>query len=126
AVERARALDRPEIGHVLDDADDAGIALRIAAQRTGIGGVEIAADRAGADPLRGLGKRRRQGLHQPFAPLQEKERRAPGRARAETGQFGEQLNEAVDVAHEGSALTPDADAAAALKTAASCRAAIAV
>ena len=38
-----------QIGQVLDDADEADVALRIAADGAGIRGVEVGADGAGAD-----------------------------------------------------------------------------
>ena len=81
-----------------------GFALRITAHGAGIGGVEIAADAARMDPRRRLRERRPQGLQQSLAALQEIERRAPRRARPETGQLREVLDKALDFGH-GKALS---------------------
>ena len=72
---------------------DAVVAPRIAADRAGIDGIEIAADRARADRLGRPRQRRGQRLHQDFAPLDQMQRRAPRRARPEPRQFGQQLDQ---------------------------------
>ena len=55
----AGALERPEIAHFLDDADDRAVAARIGAERAGIDRIDIAAvgaDRHALDaPLHGRG-----------------------------------------------------------------------
>src|ERR1041384_1678574 len=48
-AERAGALQGPQIGEVLDDADRVRIALGVAADRTGVGRIEVAASGASAD-----------------------------------------------------------------------------
>src|SRR6185503_11911781 len=97
ALEDMRALDRPEIGDILDDADEAGIAARVIAQRAGIDRIEIAANRARRHRPRRIGEGERQGLHQRFAPLDEEERDATRRARPKPGQLRQKLNEIVEL-----------------------------
>src|SRR3546814_9440561 len=49
----ARTVERPEIGDLLDDADQRDVARRIGTDMAGVARIEIAADRAGADCRRG-------------------------------------------------------------------------
>ena len=73
------ALDRPEIGNILDDADDAAITPRIVADGAGADRVEITANRAGKNGV-GCGfERCRQRSHQRFAALDQVQGRAAGR-----------------------------------------------
>src|SRR5713101_4536201 len=98
----AGALDGPEIGDILDDADEPGIAPRVATDAARIGGVEIATGRAGANALRRVGQRRCQGLHHRLVALQKIERGAPGGTRAQAGQLGKEMNQTIEVAQNGS------------------------
>ncbi len=96
-AEGAGALQRPQIGEVFDDADRRRVARRIAADRAGIDGVEIAADRLhGRIAAAAACKRRRQRRHQSFAPLDQMQRGAPRRTRPEPRQPGQQLDQRVE------------------------------
>jgi hypothetical protein len=96
AAKHARAFQRPQIGHVFHDAQHCGVAPRIAAQRAGRSGVEIAADFAGADGRRRFAHGSTQRFQQCFALLEQHQRGAPRRARTQPRQFRQQLNETLD------------------------------
>ncbi len=98
----AGALDRPEIGDILDDAEQGRVAPRIAADRARVRAVEIAANAAGMDSRAGFGERGGERLQQALAALQQEERGTPRRARTEPGQLGEMLDETIDLGHLGS------------------------
>src|SRR5262249_33744150 len=77
--------------------NDARIAVHVDTDGARILGIDIAADRADLDLLeRGLhgGRERRHDL---LALLDQEQRRAPRRARAEPRQAGEQLDQAFDL-----------------------------
>ncbi len=84
ALEDARALERPKVGNVLDDANDARLALRVTADRARVGGIEIAAIGACLERRRGLGQRIRQRLQQRLALLQKRQRGAACRTRSQS------------------------------------------
>jgi hypothetical protein len=107
------ALDRPEIGDVLDDAEEAGVALAVAADRAGIAGVEIATDAARLDGVGRGRQRRREGLQQALALLEEMQRGAARRARPQPGQLGEELDEALDLGQPAAPVRTAASAPAA-------------
>src|SRR5262245_45908368 len=90
---------RPEISEVFDDANRGRIPLRVAADRAGFDRVEIAADRARADGVGSLGQRCSQRFEEALAPLDQIQRGAPCRARAEARQLGEELDQGVEFGH---------------------------
>ena len=61
AAERAGALERPQVGDLLDDADDGTVAPWVGTDGAGLGGVDVAAGRAQLDRRGGLGEGPRQG-----------------------------------------------------------------
>ena len=69
AAEYVRALQRPEIVDVLDDADRGRIARVIAAERARVGRIEIAAGGALLERGGGFGQRGGQGFEQCLAFL---------------------------------------------------------
>ena len=97
--ERPGALHRPQIGHVLDDADRARGALRVGADAARVGGVEVAASCAGADVGGGLGQRLDQGRERGVTALQEMERYAPRRPGTQARQAREHLDQPFDIEH---------------------------
>src|SRR5947207_10491830 len=96
AFEHVGAFQRPEIRDILHDAQNRWIAAWIAAKRAGRGGVEIAADFAIADRRGRVAHRRAERLEKAFAFFQQHQRRTPCRARAQTRQFCQQLNQTLD------------------------------
>jgi hypothetical protein len=62
-VMRLRALQRPELRHALDDADQTLVALVVRADVAGVAGIEIAAIGAGLHRRRRRAHRIRQGQH---------------------------------------------------------------
>jgi hypothetical protein len=94
AGEEARAVQRPEVGDFLDDAEQARVAARVRADRAGIDRVDIAADRADGEalvhPLQGAEQRR----HRRLALLHQMQDRAAGGAWPEAGKPRERLRRA--------------------------------
>jgi hypothetical protein len=99
AAKGAGAFERPKIREILDDADDAVFTPGVAADRTGLDRVEIAADRARANRLGRFGQRRSERRQKAFPPLDQVQRRAPSRAGAEARKLGEQLDQEVEFRH---------------------------
>ena len=85
-MEAARAVERPEVGHVLHHAERARIAARIGADPARVAGIDIAAggtfDQAFAHHV----ERLEQGHQRSLAPLDQPQHRAPGRAGAKPRQ----------------------------------------
>jgi hypothetical protein len=96
AGEDLAALHRPQVGHVLDDADQPGVAPWIATDRAGVDGVEVAAGRARLDGERGIGQRGAERLHQRLALLQKVQRDPSRRTWPEAGQAAQQLDQPLD------------------------------
>jgi hypothetical protein len=95
-VHRARTLERPQIRHVLHDDEDGGVAPGIAADRARVGGVDVAAGRAHDDTLARDPQRIAERTEQLLALLDEMERGAPRRARPETRETGQELDQTLD------------------------------
>ena len=93
ATEHAAALYGPEIGDFLHHAELGRIAASIGANGAGVGGIEVAADGAGADGLAGFNQRGHERGEQLLAVADEVQHRAPGRTRPEARQFCKQRNE---------------------------------
>src|SRR5690606_20840473 len=91
-----RAFARPEVRHILDDADDGPIALLVATDRAWIHAVDVAAGGTGADAGGEVCHRTRQRIEQRLTPLDEMEHGAPGGAWPEAGQPRQKLDQAVD------------------------------
>jgi hypothetical protein len=89
-------LERPQVGDVGDNDDDGGVALFVSADGAGVLRVDIAAGVADNDFFDRCFQRARQRRHQLFALLDEVQRGAPRRARAEARQACEQLDQALD------------------------------
>ena len=98
AAKGARALQRPEIGHILDDAERGGVPRRIGAYAARIGRVEIAAFGTGRNRLRRRFQHAGERHHQALAPLDEMQRGAPGRPRPESRQARQQADQRLQVA----------------------------
>ena len=96
AAKSAGAFERPKIREIFDDADDALFTPGVAANRTGLDRVEIAADRAGANRLGRFGQRRSERRQQALPPLDQVQRRAPSRAGPEARKLGQQLDQGVE------------------------------
>src|SRR3984893_1506006 len=124
ASEGSGAFQCPEISKVFDDADRPIVALRVAADRAGQDGIEIAANWAGPHRLGRLGECRCERLEQALPPLEEVQRRAPRRARAEPRKLGEELDQRIELGHRFGARAP-APQCVGLRTAALDRPAIA-
>jgi len=88
--------ERPQVRHLLDDAQRPRIAARVGADRAGIVGVDIAADGAGDEPFGHRLQRREQRHERRLALLHQMQHRAPRRPRAEPGETGELLDEGFD------------------------------
>ncbi len=96
-VQDVGALQRPQVGDVLDHDDQPVVAARIGADGAGVGGIDVAAGRADHDRLHrhvhGLGQR-----HQQFVLLLDQmQRGAAGRARPQARQLGKKLDQALDL-----------------------------
>jgi len=101
-IDRVRALERPEVGDVGDRDDDGGIAPRVGANRAGILGVDIAADRQISIFSSAVCIAAAERRHDLLAlSLMRKQRRAPRRARAEPRQAGEQGDQTLDLGSGG-------------------------
>ena len=81
AADDARALERPQVADLLHHHDQARVAARVLANCAGRNGVEIAAIAALDDLGRGIAERRRQGLQQLRATLEQRQSRLARRAR---------------------------------------------
>ncbi len=79
------AFKCPKIGDFFHHAQQALVAARVAADRTGIGGVEIAARRTGAEVRGNLLERGKQRFERAFAFFHQMEHGAPRRTRAKPG-----------------------------------------
>jgi hypothetical protein len=86
-VDDRGALQRPEIGNVLDDDDGRRIPPRILADGAGIAGVDVAAGRADDDRIDGDVHGLRQRDEKLVLLLDEMERGAAGRSRPKAGKF---------------------------------------
>ena len=95
-AEHQRALQRPEIRDLLDDANGRAVALGIGADRARVLGIEIAADGAGADAFGRGAERGEQRLQVRFAPLQQVQGGTARRARPETGELAEMSDQPFD------------------------------
>ena len=91
ARKQAGAIERPKISDLLDDAEHFLIAPRIFADRTGIRGVDIAANRAGRKPLGNVLERGEQRLESRFASFHEMKDCPAGGAWPQTGKTRERL-----------------------------------
>ncbi len=100
-LEGARAFQRPQVAHLLEHAEQGPVAPLVAADGAGVGGVDVAADRAGPHGARDRVQRPDQRLHQHLALLQEVERRAAGRAGPKPWQPRQQLDQSLDIGHGG-------------------------
>jgi hypothetical protein len=80
AREEAGAVERPEVGHFLDYAEQARVAARIGADGAGIDRIDIAADAAHRQALVDLLESAQQRRHDRFPLLQQMQHRAPGGA----------------------------------------------
>ena len=96
AAEHQRALQRPQVRDLLDDADGGAVALRIGADRTGILRIEVAAVGAGRDALGRAAERGKQRLQVRFAPLQQVQGGAAGGTRPEPGELAEVPDQPLD------------------------------
>ena len=93
AGKQPRPVKRPEVGDILDDAQQARIAARVGAQAARVRRVDIAAGRAGDEAVGDDLERRQQRLERRLAALDEMEHRAPRRARSKAGEPGKRLRE---------------------------------
>ena len=93
---RMRALQRPELGDAFHDADQPALARRVAADAAGIGGVEVAADRAGLHRGGGGAQRIGQRQHLRLGLHQHAQHGAPRAAPAETRQLRQQADQVLD------------------------------
>ena len=91
-----RPFERPNIADPLDDANQALIAVRISANRAGIGTVEIAAARATPHRTSGVRKSHRERQHADFRRLQQTQGGTTRAARAEPRQFRQQSDQPLD------------------------------
>ena len=91
------ALQRPEIGNVLDDDQRAGVTTRVGADHAGIAGVDIAAGRADTHLVDRLAHGGGERLKQLLLLLDEMEGRAPCRTRPEPRHLGQELDQAFDL-----------------------------
>src|ERR1019366_5602342 len=98
---RAAALQRPQSAHLLDDADQAAITALVGADGAGVADIQRATYGTGLHLLRRLGHGLGQRSEQLVAALEQGERRAPGRARAQTRQLGEQRDQPFDLGSGG-------------------------
>jgi hypothetical protein len=87
--EQPRAVERPEVRHVLHHAQRARIAARIGADAARIAGIDIAAGPHSTSPSRTASERLEQLHQRGLAPLDQPQHRAPRRARAEPRQAGQ-------------------------------------
>ena len=85
AAKHSRALHRPQVADILDNTDRLPVALRVAAQRTDIARIEIAAFGTVADGAGNLAEILGQRQHEPLAVLQKVKHRATGRTRPKPG-----------------------------------------
>ena len=95
-AKRAGPLQRPEIGHILDDAERGLVAIGRGTHRAGLHRVEIPAGPALGDLGRRLAERLGQRHQQAVLALEQVQRHAPRRAGAEPRQLGDQLDHAKD------------------------------
>ena len=107
----AGAFQRPQIAHLLDDADQRPVAPRIEAERTRIGRIDIAALRTHPDLVARLGHGRSEWAKQPVAVLDQMKGGAAGRAGSEARQLGEKLDQPLDfrprgVGHQNGSFSP--------------------
>ena len=91
AREESRSIQCPKIRDFFDNAQHLLVAARIAADRTGIGRVDIAANRAGGKFFGDVLERREQRLKRGLALLHQVQHRAPRRTRAEARQTRQRL-----------------------------------
>src|SRR5690606_19852037 len=91
-----RALDRPEVRHILDDSDDGPVPLFVAADRAWVDSVDVTAGGTSANADSYIRHRTRQWVEQRFTPLDEMEHCTPGGAWPEAWQPGQKLDQAVD------------------------------
>jgi hypothetical protein len=101
--EQPRAVERPEVGHVLDHAQRSRIAARIGADAARIGGIDIAAGPAFDQPLAHRFERLEQLHQRGLAPLDQPQHRAPRRARAKPRQARQRGGQRLDLlrCHDG-------------------------
>src|SRR6185437_4050678 len=88
---------RPEIADRLHHHQRRRVAPWVGAQRAGVARIDIAAGRAGADALLGDLHRLGERPEQLLALADEMQRRAARRARPQTRQAGEKLNQPLDL-----------------------------
>ena len=101
ALEDAGALQRPQIGHVLDHTDQRLIAPRIGADATRVHRIEVAAAGALAHVFRCRREGRTERDQQRLLALEKMQRSAARRTRPQAGKLRQQLDQAVDVARAG-------------------------
>src|SRR5437870_107924 len=99
AAEGSGTFQRPKVGEVFDDAEHGLVPLRVAADRTWLDRIEIAADRTRPYRLRRLGECGCERLEQALPPLDQMQSRAPRRTRAEAGQLGKKTDQRLELRH---------------------------
>ena len=100
-VDRVGALERPQVGDVGYHHDDGGIAPGVGADRAWILAVDISAHPADLDFFQRRLHRGGQRRHDQLALLDEKERGAARRTRAQPRQTREQLDQTLDLGSGG-------------------------
>ncbi len=95
-AELARALDRHDVGRLLDHADDRRVAARVGADRAQLALGEVEALPAEADLLLDVDDRRRQGEDLVGPELQHVEREPLRGAGADAGELGELRDQALN------------------------------
>ena len=92
-LEGRRAFQRPQVGNVLNDADHRTVTALIGADSTRVGRIQVAAGAAGANRYRRICHRGGERLEQDVFALDQMQRGAAGRSRAEPRQLCQQLDQ---------------------------------
>ena len=93
---RAGALQRPEVGHILDNDQRGAIPAHIGTNGAGIGRVDIAAGRTNAHFLGRIGHGAGQRHQQLFLFLDHMKGGAPRGTRPQSRYLGQELDQALD------------------------------
>ena len=96
ALEDTSPLQRPEIGNILDDTDQAGVACLIAAHHTRVLRIQVATGGTGVDLLGGIFERDRERTHQGLALLQVLQHRTARGAWPQSRKPSQDLDQALD------------------------------
>src|SRR5689334_758770 len=91
--EQSRAVEGPEVGHLLHHAQRPFLAARVLADRAGIRRVDIAADRAGRELVGDVAERGEQRLERRLTLLHQMKHGTPRRAGTEPRQPRKRLRQ---------------------------------